>query len=112
MEFKAENEGIAIPTQMRWLANPLTIRERRQNEEIAASSVVLVVKGRKAALKSIKKGFKAAGVWYRVEGFTHAGPGSRCEHCCGWDSLKASAAASPSVATAQAITGQATTNAI
>jgi hypothetical protein len=53
-EFEAENEGIAITTQVRWLANPRTIRERRQNREIAASSVVFVVKESKAAQKLIK----------------------------------------------------------
>jgi len=36
-EFQAENNGIVIPTQVRWLANPHTIRERRQNQKIAAS---------------------------------------------------------------------------
>jgi len=35
-EFESENEGIAIPTQVRWLANPRTIRERKQHGEIAA----------------------------------------------------------------------------
>jgi predicted phage tail protein len=28
-EFEANNEGMNIPTQVRWLANPRTIRERR-----------------------------------------------------------------------------------
>jgi len=36
-EFEAANDGVHIATQVRWLANPLTIRERRQNGEIAAS---------------------------------------------------------------------------
>ena len=44
-EIQAENEGVAIPAQVRWLANPRTIKERRQNGEITASSVVFVVKG-------------------------------------------------------------------
>ena len=48
-EFEAENEGIAITAQVQWLANPRTIRERRQTGEIAASSVVFVVKGNKVA---------------------------------------------------------------
>jgi hypothetical protein len=30
-EFKVQNEGIVIPTQVRWLAKPRTILERRQN---------------------------------------------------------------------------------
>jgi hypothetical protein len=50
-ELEVENEGIAIPTQVRWLANPRTIRERKQNGEITTSSVVFVVKGRKMAQK-------------------------------------------------------------
>jgi len=61
-EFEAENEGIVIPTQVRWLANPRTIRERRQNGEIAASSVVFVVKGSRVARSLVKKDIKAAGV--------------------------------------------------
>jgi hypothetical protein len=87
-EFEAENEGVAIPTQVRWLANPHTIRERRQNGEITASSVVFVVKGSKVAQNVMKKGIKAAGVWHRVEAFTSAGPDSRCELCCGWGHIE------------------------
>jgi len=83
-EFEAENEGIAIPTQVRWLANPHTIRETRQNGEIGVSSVVFVVKRSRLAQSLIKKGSKAAGVWYRVEAFTNAGPDSWSELCCGW----------------------------
>jgi len=63
-EFEAENEGIAIRTQVRWLANPRTIRERRQNGEIAASSVVFVVMRRWMAQSFIKTGIEAVGVWY------------------------------------------------
>jgi hypothetical protein len=83
-EFEAENEGIVIPTQMRWQANPHTIRERRQNGEIDASSVVFVVKGCRLAQSMRTKGIKAAGVLYLVEACTSAGPDSRSELCCGW----------------------------
>jgi hypothetical protein len=83
-EFEAENEGVAIPGQVWWLANPRTIRDRRQNGEIAASSVVFVVKGNKGAQRLVKKGITWAGEWYRVEAFTNPGPDSRCELCCGW----------------------------
>jgi len=81
-KFEAEHEGIPIPTQVRWLANPCTIRERRQTGEIAASSVVFVVKGSRLARSMIKQGIKAARVWYRVEACMNAGPVSRCELCC------------------------------
>jgi hypothetical protein len=87
-EFEAENEGIAIPTQVRWVANPRPIRERKQNGEITASSVVFVLQGSGLAQSLIKKGIKAAGVWYRVEAFTNVGPDSRCEHCCGWGHIE------------------------
>jgi len=66
-EFEAENYGIVIPTEVKWLAKRHTISERRQNGEIAVSSVVFVVKGSKVAQSLVKKGIKAAGVWYRVE---------------------------------------------
>jgi hypothetical protein len=35
-EFEVENEGVAIPTPVRWLGNRRTISERRQNGEIAS----------------------------------------------------------------------------
>jgi len=87
-EFEAENKGVAIPTQVQWLANPRTMKERRQNGEITASSVVFVVKGSRVAQNSMKNVIKAAGVWHRVEAFTSAGPDSRCELCCGWGHIE------------------------
>ena len=80
-EFEVENKCIKVPTQVRWLANPPTIRERRKNGEIAASSVLFVVKGSKGAQVLVKKGIKAAGVWNRVKAYTNEGPDSRCELC-------------------------------
>jgi len=82
-EFETENEGIVIRTQVRWLANPRTIREWRPNGEIAVSSVVFILKGSRVAQSLVKKGIKAAGVWYRVETYTNEGPDSTCELCCG-----------------------------
>jgi len=87
-EFEMESKGVTIPTQERWLANPCAIRERRQNGEIAASSVVFVLKGSKVAKGLVKKGIKAAGVWYQVEVYTNAGPDSRCELRCGWGHIE------------------------
>jgi hypothetical protein len=79
---------MVIPTQVRWRANPRTIRERRQNGEIAASSVVFVVNGSKVAQCVGKKGIKVAGVWYRVETYTKEGPDSSCELCCRWGHIE------------------------
>jgi len=112
VQFEAENNGKAIPTQVQWLASPRTIRERRKTAVIAASSVVIVIIGSRLAQSFIKTGIKATGVWYRVEAFTNERPDSRCELCSGWGHIETSAATSPSVATAQAITVQATIKAM
>jgi len=111
-EFEAETEGIAIPTQVRWVANPHTIRERRQNGEIASSLVVFVVKGSRLAQSLIEKGFKAAGVWYRVKAFTNAGPDSRCELCCGWGHIENTCGSKSKCGITPAITVRETTNAM
>jgi hypothetical protein len=63
-EFEAENEGIVIPTQVWWLVNPQTIRERRQNGEIAASSVVFVIKGSQVAQSVVKKGINISKLYF------------------------------------------------
>jgi hypothetical protein len=62
VEFEVDNKGIAITTQIRWLANRHTIREMRQNRVIVASSVVFVVKGNNVAKSLLNKGIKAVGV--------------------------------------------------
>jgi hypothetical protein len=84
----AETEGVVIPVQVRWLANPHGIRGRRPWGGISASSLFFVVKRDKVARRLAKEGIKAAGVWYRVESFTNVDPDSRCEHCCGWGHIK------------------------
>jgi len=83
-EIQAENEGVAIPAQVRWLSNHRIIREREQRGEIKASSVVFIVRGKKVAQSLVNKGVIAAGVRYKVEPYTNAGPDSLCELCCGW----------------------------
>ena len=94
-EFEAENEGVTIPTQVWWLANPRAIRERRQIGEIAASSVVFVGKGSKLVKGLVKKGIKAVGVWYRVGAYTNAGPDNRCELRCGWGHIENKCSSKP-----------------
>jgi len=64
VEFELVNEGMTIPTPVQWLANRRAFKEGRQNGEIAASWVVCVVRGSKVSKGFVKKGYKAAGVWY------------------------------------------------
>jgi len=82
--YEAENEGIAIATQVLRLVTLRTIKKRRQNGEIASSSVVSVRMGSRLAPILIQKGIKATGVWDHFVAFTNAGRDSRCELCCYW----------------------------
>jgi len=111
-EFEAENEGIVIPTQVRWLAKPCPIRERRQNREIAASSVVFVVKGSRVAQSLVKNGINGRGSGTESKRTRTKDLTAGVNSAAGGATLRTSAAASPNVATAQAITGRATTNAM
>jgi len=45
VESQAENKGVMIPAQVRWLSNTQTFREREQRGEIKASFVVFIVRG-------------------------------------------------------------------
>lgn len=70
-ELDVGNEGMVIPTEVRWLVRPRSITERRQNGEIAMLSVVLVVLGSKESQSVEQKGIKAAVVSYRVQTYTN-----------------------------------------
>jgi len=87
-EIQAENKGVTIPAQVRWLSNPRTIEERGQRGDIKASSVVFMVKGKKVAQRLVSKGVTAAGVRYKVQPYTNAGPESLCKLCCGWGHIE------------------------
>jgi hypothetical protein len=94
-EIHAENAGVTVPVQVRWLASPHSIKDGMQKGEIPASSVVFGVKGSQAAQRLVKEGIMAAGVWYRVEPFTNADPDSRCEHSCGWGHIERKCSGKP-----------------
>jgi hypothetical protein len=83
-EIQAENQGVTISAQVRWLSNPRTIKEREHRGEITASSVVFMGKVKKVAQRLVSKGVTTAGVRYKVEPYTNPGPDSLCELCCWW----------------------------
>jgi hypothetical protein len=111
-QFEVENEGIVIPAQIVWLANPCNRRERRQNGEITVSSVVFLILGSKVAQSLLSKDIKLAGVSYRVAMYPNEVLDSRCELWCAWGHIESQCGSKHNVATAQAITGPATTSAI
>jgi hypothetical protein len=90
-----ENKGIEITTQVRWLGNPGTIRERMQNGEITSALVVFFIKSSKVAHGVVRKVVLSLGVWYRVETYTNDGPDSRCELCCGWGNIENKCSSKP-----------------
>jgi hypothetical protein len=82
-EFEVENDGIVIPTEVRWQANTCTIRGMRQNGEIARSSVVSIITVSTVAQSLVKKGIKAVGLCYQVETYMNEGHDSRRKLRCG-----------------------------
>ena len=86
-EIQSENEGVIIPTQIRWIGSVSGHKDRARNNEKKAGSVVLMVKGRKVAADLIENGFRAAGRRYAAELFEEEGPDSLCSVCCLWGHL-------------------------
>jgi hypothetical protein len=87
-EIQAENEGVTISAEVRWLFNHRTIKESDQRGEIKASSVVFMVKQNKVAQRLMSKGVTAAGEQYKVEQYTNAGPDSLCKLCFQWGHIE------------------------
>jgi len=94
-KFERENELVAIPTQVWWLVNIQAIRVRRQNQEIAASSVVFVVTVSKVANGLYRRGIKAVGVWYPVEACPKVPPDRGCELSGGWGQIESMCGSKP-----------------
>jgi hypothetical protein len=87
-EFVAENNDLEIPTRIYWLGSPTRIKERFNNGEIVASSVVFAVRGHAEIQKLMRVGIKAAGMRYEVETFLSAGPDSMCAICSRWGHIE------------------------
>ena len=83
-EIVAENEGVEVPMQIRWLGRVPDIKERVVADGIRGSSVTFVVRGQLMADKIIKRGVRAAGRHYQVEAFIEVRPDSICGACSGW----------------------------
>lgn len=54
-QIQAEYQGVAIPTQVRWLLNPHIIREREHRGGIKASSVDFMGRGTYVAQRQVNK---------------------------------------------------------
>ena len=54
-ELEAENEGIRIPSAIRWLSGAASVKAQYEERTITASSVVLAVAG-EATYRLVRKG--------------------------------------------------------
>jgi hypothetical protein len=66
-EIPAENKGVTIPAEVRWLSNSRIRRERMQRGEMKVSSVVIIVRWKKVASRLLNKGGMTAEVGCEVE---------------------------------------------
>ena len=83
-EIESENEGVVIPLQIRWFGRVIDHKERAKKGEKRASSVTLMVKGKKVAARLVEKGFRAAGRQYAATHYEEQGPDSLCGNCSRW----------------------------
>jgi hypothetical protein len=91
-DIEAENPGCKLLPSVRWLGNPVVLREKMRTGEKTASTAVITVKGRKAAGELTQHKAMIGGIRYTVDRYIAAGPDSMCEICCGWGHLQSKCA--------------------
>ena len=88
-ELKAENEGPAIPSAVRWLSGGTIVKAHYNEGIIKASSVVLAVKDEET-YRLVRRGvLRLQGRRYDTEAYEDIRPNVRCGHCSGWGHIGA-----------------------
>ena len=83
-----ENEGVRIPSVVRWLSGAASVKARYNDKVIAASSVVFAVAD-ESVYRSIRKGgLRLQGRRYNAEAYEEIGPDVECGHCAGWGHIE------------------------
>ena len=83
-ELEAENSGVHIPAEIRWLGGA-KVRARFQTDKDGSSSVVVAVLGEATFGRLCKAGVRLLGRRYKVDPFEVAWrPDAFCNRCCGW----------------------------
>jgi hypothetical protein len=88
-EIEAENPGVIVPMAVQWIKPWKQINERWQAGEIKASSVVVVIRDRDSAVKTLTTGLRVAGKRYDCERYERVGPDTQCRNCCEWGHIEA-----------------------
>lgn len=82
-ELEAENEGLAIPSAVRWLGGAASVKARFEGGIIKASSVVFAVKDEETYRLVRRGGLRLQGQRFGTEAYEER-PDVRCDHCCEW----------------------------
>jgi hypothetical protein len=83
-ELKAENKGLTIPTEIRWLARNEDIRAKLREGTKEATSVTFAISGEASFAYFRRHGVHLLGERYKVELFEEARPDALCGRCSVW----------------------------
>ena len=82
-ELEAENSGVCIPAEIRWLGGA-KVWARYQEVQGGTSSVVAVVPGEAVFDRLCKSGARLFGRRYEVDANEETRPDAFCSLCCAW----------------------------
>ena len=82
-ELEAENSGVYIPAEVRWLGGAKA-RARFQEKRDGSSSVVAAVLGEATFGRLCRYGARLFGVRYEVDAYEETRPNAFCSRCSGW----------------------------
>lgn len=88
-ELEAENEGLPIPSAIRWLSGAASVKTRYNEGIIKASSMVLAVKDEETYRLVRRAGLRLQDRRYDTEAYEEVRPDVRCGHCSGWGHIGA-----------------------
>ena len=87
-ELGVENEGVKIPSTVRWLSGAASVMARYNEKIITASSVVFAVAD-ESGYQSIRRGgLRLQGRRYNAEAYEEIRPDVRYGHCAGWGHIE------------------------
>ena len=93
-ELEAENGGVSIPAEIRWLSRAKA-QARFQELKGGTSSVVVAVVGDVTFGHVCKSGIRLFGRRYEVEAFEEARPDAFCNRCSRWGHIAPHCSADP-----------------
>ena len=83
-ELEAENEGIRVPSAIRWLSGAASVKARYDERTITASSVVLAVADEATYPLVQRGGPRLQGRRCDAEAYEEIRPDFRGDHCSSW----------------------------